>query len=106
MEQSEKDALLEELRAKHGKILIVEDEDFGLVVFRRPTKLEFRAFKSDRDDDGRKAVADETFAAKLVLHPSSSEFNTLLDTFPVLATNIAGQAMAAAGGSKLEVKKL
>lgn len=105
MESAAKAQLLEELRAKHGTVFEVEDEDFGLVVFRRPNKLEFRAFKMARDDENQKAVADEQFAVKIVVHPSPEAFTTLLDTFPVLATNIAGQAMAKAGGGKLDVKK-
>jgi len=105
MEAAAKAELLEKLRATHGTVFEIEDEDFGLVVFRRPNKLEFRAFKMARDDDNLKAVADEQFAVKVVVHPSAEAFTALLDQFPVLATNIAGQAMAKAGGGKLDVKK-
>ena len=105
MEAQEKTTLLEELRARHGTVFEVEDEDFGLVVFRRPNKLEFRAFKTARDEDSLKAVADEQFAMKVVVYPSPEAFSVLLDQFPVLATNIAGLAMAKAGGGKLDVKK-
>ena len=105
MEAAEKEALLAKLRAEHGTVFEVEDEDFGLVVFRRPTKLEFRTFKSDRDDDSKKVVADEIFAAKVVVYPESAAFTALLDKFPVLATNVAGEAMKKAGGGKLDAKK-
>ena len=101
-------AALEKTRAANpaAKLHFVEDpEEFGLVIFRRPTKLELRAFKADRDDDDRKVVADEVLAAKLVLHPDPAGFSALLDSYPVLATNISAQAVKLAGGGKLDVKK-
>lgn len=103
---AEKQALLETLRAKYGKIFVIEDEEFGLVVFRKPTKLEFRQLKSDRDDETRKPVSDEIFSKKVVVYPDTPGFEALLDEFPVLATNITNEAMKAGGGGKLEVKKL
>lgn len=101
-------AKLEEIRAKlpTAKLHFFEDpEEFGLVIFRRPGKLDLRAFKADRDDEDLKTVADERLSAKLVLYPDAAGFSSLLDNYPVLASNIAQQAVKLAGGGKLDVKK-
>jgi hypothetical protein len=101
-------AKLEEIRAKNpsAKLHFFEDpEEFGLVIFRRPGKLDLRAFKADRDDEDLKPMADERLSAKLVLYPDAVGFNTLLDSYPVLASNISQQAVKLAGGGKLDVKK-
>jgi hypothetical protein len=99
---------LEALRVQHPgyKIHWVEDPDeFGLVIFRRPGKLDLRSFKADRADDDLAPLADERLAAKLVLHPDAAGFSSLLDQYPALAPNIAGQGVKLAGGGKLDVKK-
>lgn len=102
----EQEKLVEDLRAKHSTVYVVEDPDtFGLVVFKRPTKLDFRALKKDRDDEDRKSVSDEIFAQKIVVYPDAAGFNALLDQYPLLSTNISGEAMKVSGGAKLEVKK-
>lgn len=106
-------AKLADLKAKHGTIWVAEvgergedgaTED-GVVAYRRPTRLEFRAFKANRADDEKAKIAEELLCKSAVVYPDAVAFDALLDKLPALAQVLAQQIVAAGGGVPLEAKK-
>lgn len=77
---------LEELRAKHPRLRVVEHADVGSIVVRPPTRQEYRKYKilAVSDDKQENAIAQETLILDCVIHPTREDFVKLLDTYPGL----------------------
>lgn len=103
---AETEAKIEELRSKYGSLYVVDLGDDGILAFRRPTRLEFRGYKQNRQDDSKRVVADEILVKAVVVYPDPEAVEALMDRLPALATNLQGEILEAAGGIRLEVKKL
>jgi hypothetical protein len=54
------------------------------VVFRRPTRVEFRSFREKIHNPARKAAAQEELARLLVVYPTREKFDELLEEYPAL----------------------
>lgn len=106
MTKEEKQAIIEDARTKHGAVFEVGDEETGLILIRRATKLEARKLKMDRDDETRKIVADEEFAARVIVYPDAQAAQVLLEQFPFLAMSIMNAAFEISGGKKFAAKKV
>ena len=108
MTPEEKSALLEQLRMKHGHVYQAagEDSEYGLIVFRRLSKLEYRQLKADRDDENLKLLVDEKYSAKVVVYPDAPTFQQLIDEYPLIAANVLAECFKVSGGGKLEGKAL
>ena len=108
MTPEEKDALLEQLRMKYGKVYQAADDDseYGLIVFRRLSKLEYRQLKADRDDESLRVLVDEKYSAKVVVYPEPVRFQQLIDEYPLIAANVLAECFKVSGGGKLEGKAL
>jgi hypothetical protein len=108
MEAAEKQALLEKLKTEHGRVFELTNEDsvYGLVVVRPLTKLEYRAFKRDRDDENLKPTTDETYALKVIVYPPAAAAQKVLDDYPVFASSVLGEVLKISGAENLHAKKL
>jgi hypothetical protein len=97
--------VLEDLRAKHGDLYMVETE-IGPVVFRGANRVEYRQWKSARDDDAKKFAADEILSRACVVYPDAAAFEAMLDKLPALAGILQGEIIQVSGGAALSRKKL
>jgi len=97
--------ILDELRAKHGDLYMVETP-VGDVVFRGANRIEYRQWKSAREDDVKKFAADEILSRMCVVYPSAAIFEAMLDKLPALATLLQGEIIQISGGAALSAKKL
>ena len=108
MNAAEKQAIVDGLKEKHGRIFEVEDEDsdYGLVIVRPLTKLEYRRVKEQRDDDTRKHMVDEFVAMTSIVYPDAMGAQRLIDQFPVFAASVTGEVLKISGAENLHAKKL
>lgn len=103
---SDTDKLEADLKAKYGQVFRYEAEGLPTIYFRKPSRLEYRAFKAARGDESKKFAADEILACACVVHPDRVAFESILDADPVLATSVSGKILESSGGASAEVKKL
>ena len=103
-----KDAIISDLQTKHFEVFEVADENspFGLVIVRKLSKLEYRRWKEQRDDDGRKHLADEFVAATCIVYPDAVATQQLIDNYPVFASSVLGEVFKISGAVNLSAKKL
>jgi hypothetical protein len=80
------DNVLDELRAKHRRIKVVEFNDLT-VVFRAPTSAEYKMFRAKAHNPATVANAQEDLARVTVVHPSREAFSAILDEYPALCEN-------------------
>jgi|WetSurMetagenome_2_1015567.scaffolds.fasta_scaffold99636_2 hypothetical protein len=108
MNTEEKKAIIDGLKEKYGRIfeLSDEDSDYGLVIVRPLTKLEYRKLKEQRDDDTRKHMADEFVAQTAIVYPDAIGAQRLIDQFPVFAASVMVAVLKVSGSEDLRSKKL
>ena len=96
---------LDELRTKHGKLHIraVDDTDF---VLRAPSRLEYRKWKADIQDERKKLDASELLLLPCIVYPEPQDFQAMLDERPALADTLGLQLLEIAGMTKAVEKKL
>lgn len=76
---------VKELEATHKRIAHVKDLDGEWeVVYRRPTRAEYRRFRSSINDPQLSADATEQLARTLVVYPSREAFDALLEEWPAI----------------------
>ena len=99
------------LKEKHGdklKIIPIPATDFdpeAEIVIKRPSRGEYKRFRSALFDDATKADAIETLARSCVVYPEN--FAALLEDRPALAELVGGKAVEFAGAEgKIDAKKL
>lgn len=78
----EKDKL-DALRAQHGRIAIA-DTPAGELVFRKPTRAEYKKFQRLARDPEQNEIADEVLAGDTIISHTREEFVAMLDEFPGL----------------------
>ncbi len=100
------DAKIAELKAKHGELFAIELDEDEIVVFRRPTRLEFRAYKSNSQDESKRAVADEILCKSVVVYPEGDACEALLDKLPAASLTLAKAIVEKSGGTQASAKKL
>ena len=102
-------ATLADLKAKHGDIVhlkrAVDEEQFE-AVFRYPTRVEYRKFKTEAGDEETKVTALETLVIACCVHPDGPAFSAMLDRRPGLIDSFGnGLARKAGLGEAKVVKK-
>jgi hypothetical protein len=76
---------ISELEATHKRIAHVRDIDGEWeVVYRRPSRAEYRRFRSSINDPQQSADATEQLARSLVVYPSREAFDALLEEWPAI----------------------
>lgn len=76
---------LEELEAKYVRIAhIIGKNQSWEVVFRKPTRQEYKMFRSNAGNDAKKADATEILCRSLVIYPTREQFDALLEDFPAI----------------------
>ena len=87
------DALIEQLKAKHGRIAVFDDDELGPIVFRRPRKDELRKFVQSLPegdgDQGQRLDAADALCLACAVHPPSDEAASYLDELPALSLSAA-----------------
>jgi len=79
------DELLKELESKHQRVCHLRGRDGGWeVVFRRPTRQEYKRFKASMHNPQLAPDAQEQLARQCVVHPSKEAFDALLEDFPAI----------------------
>lgn len=99
------------LKEKHGeklKVIPVPATEFDAeteIVIKRPSRGEYKRFRTMLFDDAQKADAVETLAKNCVVYPEN--FAALLEDRPALADLVGGKAAEFAGAEgKIDAKKL
>jgi hypothetical protein len=79
------ETLLTELEAKHKRIGIVTHPDTKswIVVLRKPTRAEYKMFRSNSNNAQKASDAQEILCRSIVVYPPSKEqFDALLEDWP------------------------
>jgi hypothetical protein len=99
--------VLEDLKAKHGEVVVLSDEETGTeIVVRKPPRAAYKRFRSMAFDPKKQADAAESLMVDCVVHPSNDAWNALLDVYPALAETFAPEVLKLAGASQsVEAKK-
>jgi hypothetical protein len=74
---------LDELESVHKKVFHLEI-DGQTIVLRKPTRGEWKKFRSDSTNDAKKSDANEMLWRALVVFPSREEFSEMLEEYPAL----------------------
>jgi len=79
------DQEIAELKSTHGRIAhVVGKGNAWEVVFRKPTRAEYKKFKADAANPARQSDAQEMLARSIVVHPSREAFDALLEDYPAI----------------------
>src|SRR5438105_12091413 len=99
--------VVEELRIKHGEVVLLRDPETGSeVVARKPPRAAYKRFRSMAFDPKKQADAAEALMVDCVVHPSRDEWNALLEEYPALAETFAPEVLKLAGASQsVDAKK-
>ena len=60
------------------------------VVLRKPTRAEYKRFRSMLHNDAQKADATESLARTCVVYPSREAFDSMLDEYPAIGDAAGG----------------
>jgi preprotein translocase subunit Sss1 len=76
------DEQIAELDAKYGEVAILRGpaKEYE-VVFRRPTRAEYRMFRANINNPAKVSDAQEMLAMACVVHPTRDEYLKLLETY-------------------------
>ncbi len=89
---------IEELRALHKRIAVVQGKDDAwFVVFRKPTRAEFKRFRSMLHNEEQKSDAQESLARSCAVYASGGGFDALLEDFPAIP-EACGKALGELAG--------
>lgn len=89
---------IEEFKASHGRIAHVRGSDGAWeVVYRKPTRAEYKRYRAMCNDPVQKPEAMEVLARSVVVHPSKEDFDKLLDDYTMVADVCADRIGALAG---------
>lgn len=83
--------LLAEAKAKHRRALGWIDEDFGPLVFHRPTSVDMKRFVSEVNDDsvpGAASAAAENLVLSCAYYPERKRMAAILDELPGIAFQV------------------
>jgi hypothetical protein len=93
---------IDEFEAQHKRIAHLRGkDDTWEVVFRKPTRAEYRRFKSQINDPTQQSDAAEQLARQLVVYPSREAFDALLEDWPAIP-EAASKAFLALSGMNTE----
>lgn len=101
--------LVQELKAKHGdKLHVIDLDEAGEVVFKRPSNAVWSRFvDSLSDDDASKAKSIKDLVETCVVYPALADFRAIVEEFPGIVQTIAGEIKTVAGlSTKKKASKL
>lgn len=76
---------LDELEATHGRIAHVRSKQGEWeVVFRKPTRAEYKQYRARHHNPMQVADAQEILARQTVVYPSKEAFDALLEVWPAI----------------------
>jgi hypothetical protein len=79
-----------DLETKHKRIGRLKSKSGAWeVVFRKPTRAEFKQFRSRAHNPAQKAEAQEILARQCVVFPSREAFDALLEDYPAICDSEA-----------------
>lgn len=90
------DIALQELRIKHGRILVLDDGE-SAVVLRRPTRAEFSRLMTMTPGDTFRV--SENLLAELAVFPERAVLNAMFDEKPGLILAFGAKALEAFGAA-------
>lgn len=83
---------LEALKKQHGTVYVLKDDEVA-VVFRKPTRIEYRECQAMiAGDTGQIPRANERLASEVVVYPEPQAFQRLLDEWAGVADKVASDA--------------
>jgi hypothetical protein len=94
---------LEELKQKHGTVVVLEAGDYTVVV-RKPTRAHWRRFREYASDPAKRPICAETLFRDCVVYPDAKALEAMLEDKPALAELFGGE-VADIAGAGLEVRK-
>lgn len=82
---------IDKLEVAHGRIAIVRARGAEWeIVFRRPTRAEYKQFRTRLHNPQLAADAQEQLARQCVVHPSPEAFDRLLEEWPAIPEAASG----------------
>jgi hypothetical protein len=90
------DAVMADMRARHGRRIIgYFDEDLGSIVYRSPKRDAMQRFVSESQDDNLdKHVVMETLLMACGIHPDKSQLRAIFDELPGHVSEAARDVIA------------
>lgn len=89
---------LKTLEDTHKRVAhIVGKNNAWEIVLRKPTRAEYKRFRSMATNETQKADAQETLARSCVVHPTREAFDALLEDYPAAADACASSIMELVG---------
>lgn len=76
-------ATIDELRTKHGRVAVA-DTPAGALVFRKPSRQEYKKFQRLNRSEDTHDISDETLAGDIIVSHTREEFMAMLEEFPGL----------------------
>lgn len=98
------DSKLSELEAEHGEVFVLT-EGGETAVFKRPTRAQYRRFRSERLDDRKASTALETLFSGCLVYPPAKEFDAVIDRKPALPDLFASKLLDVASGAEDPAQK-
>lgn len=93
---------LAKLEVDHKRIAHVVGKDQSWeIVLRKPSRAEYKMFRSRLNDDRLKADAQEALVRQLVVYPSKDAFDALVEDWPAIP-EAASEAVARLMGLQTE----
>lgn len=99
---------LEALHREYGQIWVlnVNDPSDPVVVFKKPSRLEYKEFQAKVADNTKYLpIANERFAKAIVVYPDETAFDALLDEWPALADKVGAEGRRVAAKEATEHSK-
>lgn len=75
------------------------------IVLRRPSRAEYKMYRSESNDPSRVADSQERQARRTVVWPSHEQFDAMLDDFPGIAEACAAPLNKLAGIAQVDTGK-
>jgi hypothetical protein len=96
-----------EFEAKYGRIGIVtaQDGESWRVVLRKPTRAEYKMFRSNANNPQRASDAPEHLFTAICVYPSAAELTVLLNEWPGIPEACGKMVIELAGMSGFEQGK-
>ena len=76
---------LDQLETQHKRIAHVRAKDGSWeVVFRKPTRMEYKQYRASSNNEVKKADAQEALCRQIVVYPAKADYDILLDEWPAI----------------------
>lgn len=96
---------LDDIRAKHPGKLTSLSASGAEVIVRAPSRLEFRKWKGDCQDERKQLDAAELLLLPCIVYPDANELDAMFEAQPGLLDTFALQLLELAGFSQTVEKK-